>query len=233
MSDGELVGHEAVADELRGDERYRLGAPGGRKSQDPLAAIVEGVSDYAIFMLNREGYVLTWNVGAERIKGYRSAEIVGRHFSVFYPESDVAAGLPERELEEAEAKGAYQDEGWRVRRDGSTFWASVSITPLRTEAGRLRGFAKVVRDDTERRRAVHERARLEVLEERERIAHALYQDLVQELFSVGLSLEGSVALAERRELRARLEGDVEALDRVVRHIRETVWADVRPDEEQS
>jgi len=197
----------------------------GRRAREPLAAIVEGVSDYAIFMLNRDGFVLTWNAGASRIKGYTAEEIIGRHFSAFFPPEALDDGLPERELEEAEIKGVYQDEGWRLRKDGSRFWASVSITPLWTATGQLRGFAKVVRDDTERRKAAQERARLELLEERERIAHDLHHHIVEGLFGVGLTLQGSLALAERTELRERLEKAVETLDRLIAAVRETVWAD--------
>jgi PAS domain S-box-containing protein len=128
----------AEAELLHAQERFRL--------------LVEGVSDYAIFMLDPEGHVSSWNPGAERIKGYTSEEIVGRHFSVFYSPDDLAAGRPDRELAEATAKGRYEDEGWRVRRDGSRFWASVVVTALYDPTGRVRGFAKIVRDITERKR---------------------------------------------------------------------------------
>src|ERR1700730_7211268 len=106
---------------------------------------MEGFRDYAIFMIDREGHVRTWNSGAERIKGYIAEEILGKHFSVFYPQADAAAGKPERELAEATAKGRYEDESWRVRKDGRQFWASVVITALYDEAGKLRGFAKITR----------------------------------------------------------------------------------------
>ena len=190
---------------------------------EPLAAIIEGVRDYAIFMLNRDGFVLTWSSGAERIKGYRAEEIIGRHFSVFYPADAVDNGVPARELKEAETDGAFEHEGWRLRKDGSRFWASVSITPLWTPAGRLRGFAKVVRDDTDRRRAAQERTRLELLEARDRIAHDLHHEIVEDLFAVGLSLQGSLGLVDRDDLRTRLEGAVDLLDGVIRRVRETAW----------
>src|SRR3712207_408043 len=99
-----------------------------RQNEERLRLLVEGVKDYAIFMLDPEGRVASWNEGAHRIKGYRQQEILGRHFSVFYPEVDLKRGKPERELEIAQEKGAYEEEGWRVRTDGSRFWASVLIT---------------------------------------------------------------------------------------------------------
>jgi PAS domain S-box-containing protein len=127
-----------------------------RESEERFRLLVESVQDYAIFMLDTDGRVTSWNVGAERIKGYRAEEIVGRHFSCFYPPEDVEDGKPERELSEAASVGRVTDEGWRVRRDGSRFWANVVITALRDPAGRLQGFAKVTRDRTEQREAEEE-----------------------------------------------------------------------------
>jgi PAS domain S-box-containing protein len=115
--------------------------------------LVETVKDYAIFMLDPAGRISTWNAGAERIKGYRAEEIIGRHFSAFYPPEDVAAGKCERELEVATREGRFEEEGWRIRKDGSRMWASVTITALRNPDGVLVGFAKVTRDLTERRKA--------------------------------------------------------------------------------
>lgn len=107
--------------------------------------------DYAIFMLDTAGHIASWNAGAERMKGWRRDEIVGRHFSVFYPEQDVAANKPGFELETASRVGRFEDEGWRLRKDGTRFWANVVITALRDREGTLRGFAKVTRDFSERR----------------------------------------------------------------------------------
>jgi protein-histidine pros-kinase len=121
------------------------------ESEERFRLLVEGTRDYAIFMLDPHGVVMSWNAGAERIKGFTHDDIVGRHFSTFYPEPDKAAGKPDRELEIAIAEGKYEEEGWRVRKDGTFFWASVVITALRDESGRLRGFGKVTRDLTERR----------------------------------------------------------------------------------
>jgi PAS domain S-box-containing protein len=121
------------------------------ESEERFHLLVEGTRDYAIFMLDPGGHIMTWNAGAERIKGYTHDEIVGRHFSTFYPEEDRISHRPDRVLEVATAEGTYEEEGWRVRKDGSFFWASVVITALRDESGRLRGFGKVTRDLTERR----------------------------------------------------------------------------------
>jgi len=121
-------------------------------TRDLLALLVDSVTDYAIFALDVNGHVATWNAGAQRLKGYTANEIIGSHFSQFYTEEDLAAGEPERELAIAVADGHYEDEGWRLRRDGTLFWASVVITALRGPDGRLIGFGKVTRDLTERRR---------------------------------------------------------------------------------
>ncbi|WP_437818170.1 hybrid sensor histidine kinase/response regulator [Sorangium sp. So ce1078] len=122
-----------------------------RVSEERFRLLVETIQDYAIFLLDAGGYVSTWNPGAERIKGYEAREIVGRHFSTFYPPEDVAAGKCDREIEQAIALGRVSDEGWRVRKDGTLFWASVVITTLRDREGSLLGFAKITRDLTERR----------------------------------------------------------------------------------
>ncbi|WP_143264076.1 PAS domain-containing protein, partial [Amycolatopsis kentuckyensis] len=110
---------------------------------DRFRLLVQGVLDYAIFMLDTGGRIESWNAGAERIKGYAAGEIIGRHFSVFYPAEDIAAGKPARELEVAVAEGRLEDEGWRLRKDGTRFWANVVITALYDEQGRLHGFGKV------------------------------------------------------------------------------------------
>lgn len=115
--------------------------------------LVENIADYAIFMLDPTGHVATWSLGAERIKGYKAEEIIGQHFSKFYPQADLESGKPAWELREAERTGRYEDEGWRVRKDGSRFWANVVITAIRDEEGTLLGFGKVTRDITERRQA--------------------------------------------------------------------------------
>jgi PAS domain S-box-containing protein len=124
-----------------------------RESERQLRLLVEGVTDYALFMLDPNGIVTSWNAGAQRIKGYSAEEAIGQHFSRFYTEQDRAAGKPARALQAATAEGRFEQEGWRVRRDGSMFWANVVIDPIRDEGGRLMGFAKITRDVTERRDA--------------------------------------------------------------------------------
>jgi PAS domain S-box-containing protein len=132
----DLSDRRAAEEEAR---RYRL--------------LVESVKDYAIFILTPEGKVDTWNLGAQRLKGYTAKEIIGKHFSIFYPQVDILAGKTEHELRVATEEGRFEEEGWRIRKDGSRMWANVTITALRDASGTLIGFAKVTRDLTERREA--------------------------------------------------------------------------------
>ena len=143
-------------------------ADGEDEVQQSFRLLVASISDYAIFMLDPKGHVLSWNEGARRIKGYAASEVVGRHFSIFYEHADVQSGLPDWELIVAEREGRFEGNGWRVRRDGSKFWANVVITALRDETGELRGFGKVTRDNTasmldEERRGEEQRRRSEEL----------------------------------------------------------------------
>ncbi len=148
-STGELIGYAKVTRDLterrKTEEQLRL-------NEARFRTLVQGVRDYAIFMLNPDGTVATWNEGAQRIKGYTAAEIIGTHFSKFYPREALERRFPEHELATATTEGRFEDEGWRVRKDGSLFWANVVITTLRDESGRLVGFSKITRDLTERRR---------------------------------------------------------------------------------
>jgi PAS domain S-box-containing protein len=144
-----------------------------RQSEERLRLLIASVNDYAIFMLDDKGYVTTWNPGAQRIKGYRADEIIGQHFSRFYPEEDVRAGKCDRELEIAKRDGRVEDESWRIRKDGSRFWANVVISAVRDPStGNLLGFAKVTRDLTERVKAEEERLRLVRAQERAELASA-------------------------------------------------------------
>ncbi len=122
-----------------------------RESEQRFRLLVQGIQEYALFQVDPRGHVVSWNVGAERLKGYRAEEIIGKHFSLFYPREDVIRGTPERNLEEAAQRGQSVHEGWRLRKDGSLFWGNVVITALRDPKGNLLGFAKLTRDVTERR----------------------------------------------------------------------------------
>ena len=145
-----------------------------RESEERFRLLVNGVKDYAIFSLDRDGNVASWNTGAQTIKGYAASEIIGRHFSTFYTAEDIARKWPWYELEVARAEGRFEDEGWRVRKDGSRFWANVVITALYDNEHRLRGFAKVTRDLTARRR-------IEALQENERQMNEFLAMLAHEL----------------------------------------------------
>src|ERR1700694_1092704 len=141
-------------------ERQQAGRPADKpeiatsaNSEERFRLLLESIKDYSILMLDPGGLVTTWNKGAERIKGYRSDEIVGRHFSHFYPQADVTQGKPEHELAVAAAEGRCEDEGWRVRKDGTKFWAEVVITPIYNDNGELSGFSKVTRAGGGRREA--------------------------------------------------------------------------------
>ena len=144
---GELIGYAKITRDLT--ER-RAAEQTIRQSEEQFRRLVQGVSDYAIYMLDPNGNVSSWNFGAERIKGYRPQEIIGRHFSTFYTPEDRAAGLPETALSLARAEGRFEREGWRVRKDGSRFWASVVIDVIRDDDGDVLGFAKITRDITEK-----------------------------------------------------------------------------------
>lgn len=124
-----------------------------RQSEERLRLLVEAAKDYAIFMIDPNGLVRSWNPGAQRIKGYRAEEIIGKHFSQFYTPEDIEAGKPEQAIKTAAEQGAYEAEGWRVRKDGSRFWANVILTAVHGETGKLRGFARVTRDFSDRKRA--------------------------------------------------------------------------------
>jgi PAS domain S-box-containing protein len=157
---GELIGFGKVSRDLTArrlaEEQTRAQAlelEALNRQLSEYHRLVSSVRDYAIFMLDPGGYILSWNAGAQQLKGYAPEEIIGRHFSTFYTDEDRARDHPAHELEVAEREGRYEEEGWRLRKDGSRFWASVTITAIRDDGGRLTGFAKVTRDLTERKRS--------------------------------------------------------------------------------
>ncbi|KRC79983.1 PAS domain-containing sensor histidine kinase [Sphingomonas sp. Root241] len=148
--DGTLIGFAKVTRDLTD---RRIADEALRRSEERFRLLVQSVTDYAIYMLDTGGHVASWNAGAERFKGYTADEIIGEHFSRFYTEEDREAGIPRRALETATNHGRFEAEGWRVRKDGTRFWANVVIDPVRDSSGTLVGFAKVTRDLTERRQS--------------------------------------------------------------------------------
>ncbi|HEY4802551.1 MAG TPA: PAS domain S-box protein [Paraburkholderia sp.] len=208
---------------------------------DRYRLLIDAVRDYAIFMLEPSGRVAGWNPGAERIKGYSSDEIVGRHFSVFYTPDDIDSGKPERLLEAAALHGRVEEEGWRVRKDGTRFWASVVISAVRDDNDALVGFAKITRDMTERRR-LEELERAHVASalihqarenEQKRIARELHDDLGQRIAALkmalgihGNELANTLPTQMHAELEAiaRIGAQIDALTVAVRRIA----ADLRP-----
>jgi PAS domain S-box-containing protein len=198
---GAVAGYSKVTrdltDRVAAEHRLRL-------SEERLRLMIASVEDYAIFMLDERGYVSSWNRGAERINGYSASEILGRHFSVFYPPIDVARGKPERELAVARADGRVEDEGERLRRDGTAFIANVVISAIRDETGELVGFTKVVRDLTERQqlqgdlaRHALEQARAEAaIKERDVFLSVAAHELRTPITAFQLKLEGIAKVVE-------------------------------------
>lgn len=194
---------------------------------ESIRLLVDAVVDYAIFLLDSSGRVMTWNEGAQRIKGYTAAEIVGQHFSVFYTPEDREGGRPEWVLANAAQAGRFEDEGWRMRKDGSRFWADVVVTALRTQAGVLYGYAKVTRDMTERREAAIREQQLAVEREARRAAEEALASRDRFLSIASHELRtplASVQLASEALLMAHGRGtlDPERLDASLRRITRAV-----------
>ncbi len=206
-SQGRLLGFAQLVHDL---SEGRAAKEALRRSQEQFRLLVQSVTDYAIYMLDHRGRITNWNLGAQRIKGYLPEEVIGRHFSCFYTPEDREAGEPARGLAAAEREGRFEKEGWRVRKDGSRFWANVVIDPIRDSDGRLIGFAKVTRDITHRIEAEREleRARQELFQAQkmESLGH-LTGGVAHDFNNLLTVIIGSLGL-----LKKRLPGDQRTAD---------------------
>lgn len=206
-SQGQLLGFAQLIHDL---SKGRAAKEALRRSQEQFRLLVQSVTDYAIYMLDHRGRITNWNLGAQRIKGYLPEEVIGRHFSCFYTPEDREAGEPARGLAAAEREGRFEKEGWRVRKDGSRFWANVVIDPIRDSDGRLIGFAKVTRDITHRIEAEREleRARQELFQAQkmESLGH-LTGGVAHDFNNLLTVIIGSLGL-----LKKRLPGDQRTAD---------------------
>jgi PAS domain S-box-containing protein len=197
-SSGEIIGYAKITRDLTERKNAEEAL---KKSEQQFRLLVQGVTDYAIYMLNPEGIVTSWNPGAERIKGYSSSEIIGQHFSSFYTEEDRAAGAPQRALESAERESRFENEAWRIRKDGSRFWAHVVLDAIYADDGAIIGYAKVTRDITERKEAEQklEKARESLIQSQkmEAIGH-LTGGVAHDFNNLLMAVLGSLELARKR-----------------------------------
>jgi PAS domain S-box-containing protein len=216
-----------ISSAIRDVTQRRKAEDAVRESEEKFRLLVSCVKDYAIFRLDPNGFVDSWNEGAERIKGYQAEEILGRHFSKFYPPEDLESGKPACELKIAAQKGQFEDEGWRVRKDGSRFWASVIITALRDERGELRGFGKVTRDITERKQVQEEleRQRIELARSNAELSSA-NKDLEAFAYSVAHDLRAPLRHVDAfSKMLAEHLGT--AVDETAGHYLQTIQTSIR------
>jgi len=211
--DGRLEGFAKVTRDL---SQKRLQEEALRQSAEQFRLLLESVKDYAIFMLDPEGRILTWNSGAQAIKGYAASEVLGRHFGMFFTAQDLLQGKPASELHVARTRGRAESEGWRVRKDGTVFWANAVLTPVNDELGRLRGFAKVTRDLSEQRR-------LDEVEQAGRRMQEFIAMLAHELRNPLAPIRNAVSLLQREALddaaRLQMTG---VIDRQLGHLNHLV-----------
>jgi PAS domain S-box-containing protein len=210
-------------------------SPGAHSSRTPASAeldalgvhlslglLIDAVEEYAIFSLDPTGAVQTWNRGAHRIKGYDEHEILGRHFSIFYLPEDQQAGSPDDELTHAATHGHWSGQGWRIRKDGSRFWANVVITAVFSSTGGLDGFVKITRDETDRRTIEETNRDLNLIAERERIAIELTENTVRAIFTATIALDSALSINTHPEVAKRVREAMTTLDRTLIDIRSTV-----------
>lgn len=223
--------------EARQVDRQRQSAPRASRTlaelshgPDAFRLLVQAVTDYAIFLVGPDGHILTWNLGAERIKGYKANEIIGKHISTFYTAEDRRNGRPERNLRAAEQRGSIEDQGWRVRKDGTRFWADVQLSTLHDDQGKLFGYAKVTRDMTEVRAAeererqlvIERQARVlaeEALRSRDRFLAIASHELKTPVASLQVAVESLLLNREQGTLDGpRTERGIERMDRAVKRL---------------
>ena len=211
--DGRLEGFVKVTRDLT---EKRLREEALRQSEEQFRLLLESVKDYAIFMLDPEGTILTWNSGAEAIKGYTASEVLGRNFRMFFTAQDILEGKPQAELAVAKSRGRAESAGWRVRKDGSVFWANAVLTPVHDDHGQLRGFAKVTRDLSEQRRLQEvEQAGRRMQEFIAMLAHELRNPLAPIRNAVSLMQDDRLGMAERRQATSIIDRQLGHLTHLV------------------